>query len=165
MIKRNTNVKSLVAIRRRIAVAVSLLVIAAAACCGLAIGGGALSAIWREQFRVQDSAIDVVVTSSGKNVKPDTIIYYFGLTNGANLATIPYENLRKGLIARIPNIKDIKVERRLPRRVTVDVKEREPAVRIAPAKGAPNSGLVADYDGVVFRTFNSPPLPIIRGTD
>ena len=153
MIKRNTNVKSLVAIRRRIAVAVSLLVIAAAACCGLAIGGGALSAIWREQFRVQDSAIDVVVTSSGKNVKPDTIIYYFGLTNGANLATIPYENLRKGLIARIPNIKDIKVERRLPRRVTVDVKEREPAVRIAP---------VADYDGVVFRTFNSPPLPIIR---
>ena len=162
MIKRNTNVKSLVAIRRRIAVAVSLLVIAAAACSGLAIGGGALSAIWREQFRVQDSAIDVVVTSSGKNVKPDTIIYYFGLTNGANLATIPYEDLRKGLIARIPNIKDIKVERRLPRRVTVDVKEREPAVRIAPAKGAPNSGLVADYDGVVFRTFNSPPLPIIR---
>lgn len=162
MIKRNTNVKSLVAIRRRIAVAVSLLVIAAAACCGLALGGGALSAIWREQFRVQDSAIDVVVTSSGKNVKPDTIIYYFGLTNGANLATIPYENLRKGLIARIPNIKDIKVERRLPRRVTVDVKEREPAVRIAPAKGAPSSGLVADYDGVVFRTFNSPPLPIIR---
>lgn len=162
MIKRNTNVKSQVAIRRRIAVAVSLLVIAAAACCGLALGGGALSAIWREQFRVQDSAIDVVVTSSGKNVKPDTIIYYFGLTNGANLATIPYENLRKGLIARIPNIKDIKVERRLPRRVTVDVKEREPAVRIAPAKGAPSSGLVADYDGVVFRTFNSPPLPIIR---
>ena len=162
MIKRNTNVKSQVAIRRRIAVAVSLLVIAAAACSGLAIGGGALSAIWREQFRVQDSAIDVVVTSSGKNVKPDTIIYYFGLTNGANLATIPYENLRKGLIARIPNIKDIKVERRLPRRVTVDVKEREPAVRIAPAKGSPSSGLVADYDGVVFRTFNSPPLPIIR---
>ena len=162
MIKRNTNVKSLVAIRRRIAVAVSLLVIAAAACCGLAIGGGALSAIWREQFRVQDSAIDVVVTSSGKNVTPATIVYYFGLTNGANLATIPYDELRKSLIARIPNIHDISIERRLPRRVTVDVKEREPAVRIAPPKGASDSGLVADYDGVVFRTYNSPRLPIIR---
>ena len=165
MIKRNTNVKSQVAVRRRIAIAVFLLVLGGMACCGIAIGGGALRAIWREQFRVQDSAIDVVVTSSGKNVKPETIIYCFGLTNGANLATIQYETLRKSLIERIPNIKDIKVERRLPRRVTVDVKEREPAVRIAPAKGPPSTGLVADYDGVVFRTFNSPPLPIIREAD
>ena len=110
-------------------------------------------------------SVVVVVTSSGKNVKPETIIYCFGLTNGANLATIPYAELRQKLIARIPNIHDITITRRLPRRVTVDVREREPAVRIVPPKGTPDSGLVADYDNVVFRTFNSPPLPIIRGTD
>ena len=164
MIKRNANVnvKNQKAVRRLLLLAALVLVCGGFVCWGFAVGVGALREVWREQFRVQDSAIDVVVTSSGKNVTPATIVYYFGLTNGANLATIPYDELRKSLIARIPNIHDISIERRLPRRVTVDVKEREPAVRIAPPKGASDSGLVADYDGVVFRTYNSPPLPIIR---
>ena len=165
MIKRNTNIKDKSALRRRLVLAAILLFCVCAACWGVTLGFGALRRIWREQFRVQDSAIDVVVTSTGKNVTSATIIYYFGLTNGANLATIPYDELRKSLIARIPNIRDILIERRLPRRVTVSVKEREPAVRIAPAKGSPDSGLVADYDGVVFRTYNAPPLPIIRETN
>ena len=164
MIKRNANVnvKNQKAVRRLLLLAAIALVGGGVACWGMACGFGALRDVWLEQFRVQDSAIDVVVTSSGKNVTPATIVYYFGLTNGANLATIPYDELRKSLIARIPNIHDISIERRLPRRVTVDVKEREPAVRIAPPKGASDSGLVADYDGVVFRTYNSPRLPIIR---
>ena len=160
--KVNVNVKSQKALRRLLLLAALVLVCGGFVCWGFAVGVGALREVWREQFRVQDSAIDVVVTSSGKNVTPATIVYYFGLTNGANLATIPYDELRKSLIARIPNIHDISIERRLPRRVTVDVKEREPAVRIAPPKGASDSGLVADYDGVVFRTYNSPRLPIIR---
>ena len=164
MIKRNANVnvRNQKAVRRLLLLAALVLVCGGFVCWGFAVGVGALREVWREQFRVQDSAIDVVVTSSGKNVTPATIVYYFGLTNGANLATIPYDELRKSLIARIPNIHDISIERRLPRRVTVDVKEREPAVRIAPPKGASDSGLVADYDGVVFRTYNSPRLPIIR---
>lgn len=164
MIKRNANVnvKNQKAVRRLLLLVALVLVCGGFVCWGFACGVGALREVWREQFRVQDSAIDVVVTSSGKNVTPATIVYYFGLTNGANLATIPYDELRKSLIARIPNIHDISIERRLPRRVTVDVKEREPAVRIAPPKGASDSGLVADYDGVVFRTYNSPRLPIIR---
>ena len=164
MIKRNANVnvKNQKAVRRLLLLAALVLVCGGFVCWGFAVGVGALREVWREQFRVQDSAIDVVVTSSGKNVTPATIVYYFGLTNGANLATIPYDELRKSLIARIPNIHDISIERRLPRRVTVDVKEREPAVRIAPPKGSSDSGLVADYDGVVFRTYNSPRLPIIR---
>ena len=164
MIKRNANVnvKNQKAVRRLLLLVALVLVCGGFVCWGFACGVGALREVWREQFRVQDSAIDVVVTSSGKNVTPATIVYYFGLTNGANLATITYDELRRSLIARIPNIHDISIERRLPRRVTVDVKEREPAVRIAPPKGASDSGLVADYDGVVFRTYNSPRLPIIR---
>ena len=63
------------------------------------------------------------------------ITLYFGLTNGANLATIPFADLRKKLLDRIPNIADLKIERRLPNRVTITVVEREPAVRIATLTG------------------------------
>ena len=112
---------------------------------------------------MQDAAIDVVVTSSGANVMPETITFHFGLTNGANLATIPYQEKSRELIARNPNIRSISIERRLPRRVIIDVKEREPAVRIVAAKGTESAGLVADYDGVVFRTFKAPSqLPVMR---
>ena len=91
MIKRNTNVKSQKASQRLLVIAAIVLVGGGIACWGAAIGFGVLRNIWLEQFRVQDSAIDVIVTSSGKNVIPETIIFHFGLTNGVNLATIPYK--------------------------------------------------------------------------
>ncbi len=163
MIKRNTNVKNQQASRRLLFVAAAVLVGGGLACWGATFAFRALRGVWREQFRVQDTAIDVVITSSGKNVTPGTISFQFDLTNGVNLATIPYEEKSKSLIVRNPNIRSIAIERRLPRRVTIDVKEREPAVHVAPLKGKGNSGLVADYDGVVFRTYNAPPqLPVIR---
>jgi len=162
MIKRNKNIKGESASRRMAVLAVILLLGAAATCCGIAISIGALRDVWHEQFRVKDTRIDVVVSSSGNIVQPDVITIHFGLTNGANLATIPFDELRKSLIKRIPNIRDMKIERRLPRRVTIDVEERVPAVRIAPPKGKADSGRVADFDGVVFRYFNSDPMPIIR---
>ena len=165
MIKRNTNVKDQQTFRRRLILVMGILICGGLACWGLFVAFVALRGIWLEQFRIRskdDEAIAVVVTSSGKNVHPDTIKLYFGLTNGANLATIPYEELRTRAISKYPAIDDIKIERRLPLRVTVTVEERKPAVRIVPPKGKPESGLVADFDGVVFRTFNCPPLPVIR---
>ena len=165
MIKRNKNVKGESAMRRIMVLSAIVLAGVAATCCGLAIGIGALRDIWREQFSVKDTRIDVVVSSSGKIVQPDVITLHFGLTNGANLATVPFAELRTSLMKRIPNIRNMKIERRLPRRVTIDVEERVPAVRIAPPKGKSDSGRVADFDGVVFRYFNSGPLPIIRETD
>ena len=165
MLKRNTNVKDQQTFRRRLILVMGILICGGLACWGLFVAFVALRGIWLEQFRIRskdDEAIAVVVTSSGKNVHPDTIKLYFGLTNGANLATIPYEELRTRAISKYPAIDDIKIERRLPLRVTVTVEERKPAVRIVPPKGKPESGLVADFDGVVFRTFNCPPLPVIR---
>lgn len=161
MIKRNTNVKNQNAVRRLAAIASTSLLLVGVAAWGISVGVGALREIWLQQFRVQDPAIDVVITSSGAIVQPEVITLHFGLTNGANLATIPYEEKRASLIKRIPNIRDISIERRLPRRVTIDVKEREPAVRVAPHKGE-YAGLVADYDGVVFRYFNGGQMPIVR---
>ena len=162
MIKRNKNIKGESAARRMAVLSAILLAGAAATCCGLVISVGALRDVWREQFGVRDTRIDVVVSSSGNIVQPDVITIHFGLTNGANLATIPFKELRASLMKRIPNIRNLKIERRLPRRVTIDVEERVPAVRIAPPKGKSDSGRVADFDGVVFRYFNSDPMPIIR---
>ena len=52
---------------------------------GVSFGIGALVGIWREQYRVEDRDLDVVITT-GKMVHPDVITLRFGLTNGANLA-------------------------------------------------------------------------------
>ena len=161
--KANVNVKNQMALRRLLILAVTVLVGGGLACWGATYAFNALRKIWLEQFRVQDATIDVVATSSGKSVLPDTIIHFFHLTNGVNLATFPYEQRSKELIANIPQIRSISIERRLPRRVIINVKEREPAVHVATAKGSANTGLVADYDGVIFRTYNaSSQLPTIR---
>ena len=141
--------------RVRVIVAISmLLLLLAAALTGIAFGVTSLRKTWREQCVVTDRELDVVIDNrkdeQRRMVHPDIITLYFGLTNGANLATIPFADLRKKLLGRIPNIADLKIERRLPNRVMITVVEREPAVRIATLKGRADSGRVADLEGVVF---------------
>ena len=154
--------------RVRVVVAiVTLLVLLAAALTGIAFGVSSLRRTWREQCVVTDRELDVVIDNrkdeQRRMVHPDIITLYFGLTNGANLATIPFADLRKKLLDRIPNIADLKIERRLPNRVTITVVEREPAVRIATLKGRADSGRVADLEGVVFPfSSNVSALPVIR---
>ena len=154
--------------RVRVVVAiVTLLVLLAAALTGIAFGVTSLRKTWREQCVVTDRELDVVIDNrkdeQRRMVHPDIITLYFGLTNGANLATIPFADLRKKLLDRIPNIADLKIERRLPNRVTITVVEREPAVRIATLKGRADSGRVADLEGVVFPfSSNVSALPVIR---
>ena len=172
MIKRNTNVKNLKSSRRLLIGASVVLVGGILACWGLACGFDALREVWREQFRVQDTAIDIVVNYSPKLKDPDEekskidiIKHILGLTNGVNLATIPYEENREKVLKRCSYIQDIVIERRLPRRVTVHAKEREPAVFIAPLKSKARTRLVADYEGVVFLNTNGFSLPTIREAD
>ncbi len=129
---------------------------------GLILAFNALVDVWQQQCRVEDREIDVVITS-GKMVHPDVVTLHFGLTNGANLAQIPFADLRLKLLERVPNIKDIKIERRQPNRVTVDVVEREPIARVAPPRGRAETGRVADLEGVVFRfSSNTALLPVVR---
>lgn len=156
--------------RTRLAVAIGVVVLfAAAAVTSLALGFDALRRIWQEQCRITDSELNVVITNNKdqdeprRMVHPEIVTLWFGLTNGANLATIPFAELRQKLLARIPNIRDLKIEHRLPNRVMIDVIERDPAVRVAPLKGQADTGLVADFEGVVFRfSSNVSDLPIIR---
>ena len=140
---------------------------------GLFRGFSALHGLWLSQGRITDLELDVVLTSntgSGQQtivpermISRDILIYEFGLTNGANLAEIPFAERRARLLARIPCIQDMKIVRQQPNRVTITVTEREPAVRVAPPKGRVNTGRVADYEGVVFqRYYNNAALPVIR---
>jgi cell division septal protein FtsQ len=121
-----------------------------------------LSGIWHSQSKVTDPELDVVVTT-GKMIHQDVIVYHFGLTNGVNTAAIPFAELRQSLLKKVPNILDVKIERRLPNRVTIEVIEREPIARVTTAKSKHLTGRVADCDGVVFRYFQGVDhLPIIR---
>ncbi|MGN0852808.1 MAG: cell division protein FtsQ/DivIB [Kiritimatiellia bacterium] len=128
---------------------------------GLGYAFGVLRGIWLEQFRVEDRDVDVAITT--KTVHPDVITLHFGLTNGANLATLPFGEWRTTLLEKQPKIRDVKIERRLPNRVVIDVVEREPVARIGPVKGRVRTGHVADFAGVVFSfAVDVETLPLIR---
>ena len=75
---------------RWIAAAVILLLACGAAVAGMAVAVGTLRDMWREQCRVTDRELDVVITS-GKMVHPDIITLCFGLTNGAEDRAAPAE--------------------------------------------------------------------------
>jgi hypothetical protein len=163
MIKKPVKKKNSPWAERIVAMAGLAALLAAIAATGFAYVYGALAGIWYEQCRVTDKELDVVITTGNKMVYPDAITLHFGLTNGANLATIPFASLRAKFLERIPNVRNIKIERRMPNRVTIDVEEREPIARIAPRSGAAAPGRVADADGVVFwYNANTALLPIVR---
>ncbi len=120
-----------------------------------------LKPVWQEQFMIEDRESDVVITT-GKMVSPEVIRYHFGLTNGANLAAIPFAELRKKIISNNPCILDMHIERRLTNRVTIDVKERTPIAWVASAKTRKIDRRVVDINGVVFPYFDlSAVLPIL----
>lgn len=135
---------------------------------GAAIGIGKLTELWHEQCCVNDPEIQAVIDnrSTRKMVHDEIVTMHFGLTNGANLATIPFAELRRELLDRVPNIRDIRIERTLPNRVTVKVDERTPIARIGMrGKNGAATGRVADLEGVVFRySSNTDVLPLIRET-
>ena len=124
---------------------------------------GTLHRISNEQCRVSDADVDIVIVTPNRMVPPEAVIFHFGLTNGANLAEIDFAGLREKMLARIPNVRDIRIERRLPNRVTIEVKEREPIARVAStAKNSP-SGLMVDAEGVIFRFARSAAVfPVVR---
>lgn len=130
---------------------------------GVAMGCNTLQGLYNEQCRIVDHDLDVVVSTPGKMVQPDVVTIHFGLTNGANLAEIDFAGLREKLLSRVPNIRDIRIERRLPNRVTIDVTEREPIARVAGTSKSSPSGLMTDAEGVIFRFARSAAaFPVLR---
>lgn len=124
----------------------------------------ALMSVYDEQCKVIDADVDVaiIITGSAKMVPRDLVVDIFGLTNGANLAEIDFMKKRNDLL-KTPNIRDIRIERRMPNRVTVEVFERDPIARVAGHSRHSSIGRVTDIEGMVFRfQRNIAALPIIR---
>jgi hypothetical protein len=134
----------------------------AAAAVALAAAYGRLRGLWLEQSVVTDFASQVRITD-GRMVRSDVVALGFGLKNGANLALIDFEERRREMLKKIPNIREITISRHLPNRVEITVEERTPVVRLGIKGRKDNSGRVADTDGVVFiSSSGTQMLPTIR---
>ncbi len=129
---------------------------------GVMVAYNKLRDLYLEQCVIVDVTRQVEI-SSGKMVKGDIIAEEFGLRNGANLGLIDYDEKRKAILKKIPNIRSIVVTRHLPDRVTIQVEERRPVVRMNVVGARKETVRVADTDGMVFRCQrNTGLLAIVR---
>ncbi len=146
---------------RKVFVALGLVAVVAAVI-ALAFAYTKLRALWLEQCVITDVSSQVAITD-GKMVRADVIALEFGLKNGANLALIDFEERRRETMKKIPNIRNITISRHLPDRVSIDVEERVPVVRLNIRGRKGDTGKVADTDGVVFISSSGTQiLPTIR---
>ena len=137
---------------------VAMLVILA----GVVVAYGSLRDLWLEQCVIRDVSSQVSITD-GRMVRADVVAEQFGLKNGANLALIDFDEKRRKVLKKIPNIRAITVERHLPDRVDITVEERVPVVRLNIRGRKGDSGRVADTEGVVFNSSSgTQTLPTIR---
>ena len=116
---------------------------------GTVVGYGKLRDLYLEQCVITDLPAQVTIVS-GKMVHPNNIAEELGLKAGANLATIDFRRRREELLAHIPNLKSIRISRKLPDRVTVVAEERTPVARLNLRGNAQVSGKVVDTEGMVF---------------
>lgn len=138
------------------------LVFVAAVGVALAVAYGKLRDIWLEQCVIRDPSVQVTVTS-GMMVKADVLAEEFGLRKGANLALIDFDEKRKAVLAKIPNLRSVSVSRTLPDKVTIAAEERTPIARMNIRGRKSETGRVVDTDGVVFVwQRGTQMLPVIR---
>ena len=116
---------------------------------GALLGYEKLKAVYLEQCVITDMAAQVEITS-GKMVHPSTIAEELGLRVGANLALIDFTAKREELLAKIPNLRGVRISRHLPDKVTVTAEERTPVARMGLRGKNAVTGRVVDTEGVVF---------------
>ena len=134
---------------------------------GILIGGlvfsyGKLRDLYVEQCEIRDMAAQVEITA-GKMVRPGTIAEVFGLKVGANLAKIDFAARREDVLKAIPNLREIRITRRLPDKVFIAAEERTPIARMGFLGDRSITGRVVDADGMVFDCMRgTQTLPTIR---
>lgn len=116
---------------------------------GVVLGYEKLKSIYLEQCIVTDMASQVEI-SAGKMIHPSIVAEELGLRTGANLALIDFSEKRRQLLAKVPNLRDVRISRRLPDKVIVVTEERVPVARMG-LKGRDRvTGRVVDTEGMVF---------------
>ena len=135
----------------------------ALAVCGLAAAFNRLNEIFERQCCLTDAGEQVEVVA-GKILPPRLFINHFNLTNGVNLAGVPFAELRERLIRDMPNLRDIRIVRTIPDKVRIEIVERVPVVRIIGTGTNANPNYTADSEGKVFwyPRRDTALLPIIR---
>lgn len=116
---------------------------------GLFVGFSKLREIYLEQCVIRDVTTQVSI-SSGKLIKAQLLAESFGLTNGANLATIDFERRRAEILKKIPTLKSITISRQLPNQLTIVAEERTPIAKLGVRGAREMSGRVVDDEGMVF---------------
>lgn len=132
---------------------------------GIAAICGKLAETYERQCCVTDSGEQIEIIG-GKVIEPRLIVNHFGLTNGVNLAHVDFPKLRDRLLECAPNIRDIRITRRLPNFVRIEVIERIPVARVIGHGANASKNNVADREGVIFwyPRKHTALLPIIRET-
>jgi len=140
------------------------LVLLAALAVGAKFAYDRLLALCREECVIRDMAAQVEIVA-GKMVPSATIAEVLGLKVGANLDTIDFPARREEILAGIPNLRDIRISRHLPDKVTVVAEERTPIARMGIRGRKEVTGRVVDTEGVVFiRQRGTETLPTIFET-
>ena len=126
------------------------------------LGYEKLRGLYLEQCVITDMSSQVQI-SSGKMVHPSTIAEELGLRTGANLALIDFTTKREELLAKIPNLRRIRIKRHLPDKVIVTAEERTPVARLGLRNKNTVTGRVVDTEGMVFLwQRGTQTLPMIR---
>lgn len=138
-------------------------ILAAAAVWGAFSAYGKLKKVYNAQCRITDAATQAEIIP-GKLIGARIISDHFGITNGANLAEVDFDGLRKRLINDTPVIKDVKISRRHPDGVRIEAVERIPVVRVMGFGPNAAKTYAADREGVIFwyPQRETALLPIIR---
>jgi hypothetical protein len=145
------------------AIALAGLPVAALIAWGAKAAYDRLKAVYERQCIVTDSGEQVEIVT-GKIIPALLIINHFGLTNGVNLAHVPFPELRRRLLEVTPNLKDVKISRTIPNSIRVEAIERVPVVRVIGSGANAAKSNAADHDGVIFwyPQRDTATLPIIR---
>ena len=131
---------------------------------GAALGYDKLREVYLEQCVITDMAAQVEI-SAGKMVHPSTIAEELGLRVGANLALIDFSAKRRELLAKVPNLREVRISRRLPDKVIISTDERVPVARMGLKGKSIVTGRVVDTEGMVFIwQRGTQTLPTIRET-
>lgn len=98
----------------------------------------------------------------GETLAEEQVVRRCGLRPGINLFRLHLEDARQRLLS-VPAVADATLHRRLPDRVVIRVRERQPMACVA----AKNSRFTIDAEGVAFRKDAKPPrgLPLVAGLE
>lgn len=116
---------------------------------GIKLGLDQTVRLYEEQCIIRDMSEQVEIIS-GKMVHPSTIAEELGLKVGANLAAIDFKTRSEEILAKVPNLRAIRISRQLPDKVVVNAEERQPIARMGLVGNKSVTGRVVDSEGMVF---------------